>query len=223
MESAYIEILNTNKELRKELEEEISINKGSEKKIRSLIKEVEACHRTLSQQDFTIIAHEEEIISLKAEISSLKKRLRQVEKDVKLKDEASTVQDSRIIELEDKVSQLKARIRELVSKKILAINEEDMAQPNPIDAILGCRQTIATCLQGICAYMDGLPIYDDNGRQADIPNHVERLFNNITDNLLRINGHADFAHRDIARYQDIISNGNAQVQGLRDELANARN
>src|SRR5271170_603906 len=98
-----------------------------------------------------------------------------------------------------------------------------MVQPNSIDAILGCRQTIATCLQGIRAYMDGLPIYDDNGRQADIPNHVERLFNNITDNLLRINEHADFAHRDIARYQGIINNGNAQVQGLRDELANARN
>ena len=41
--------------------------------------------------------------------------------------------------------------------------------------------------------------------------------------MLRINGHADFAHRDIARYQGIINNGNAQVQGLRNELANARN
>src|SRR5271170_2135673 len=164
---AYIEILDTNKELRKELDEEISINKNSEKKIRSLIKEVETCYRSLTYQDSTIIAHEDEIISLKAEISSLKKRLRQIQQDVKLKDEASTVQDSRIIELEDKVSQLKARIRELVSKKILAINEEDMAQPNSIDTILGCRQTIATCLQGIRAYMDGLPIHDDNGRQAD--------------------------------------------------------
>src|SRR5271156_4199973 len=70
--------------------------------------------------------------------------------------------------------------------------------------------------------MDGLPTHDDNGRQADIPDHVERLFNNITDNLLRINGHADIAYRDIARYQNIINNGNAQVQGLRDELANDR-
>src|SRR5271170_3620752 len=200
MDPAYLEILDTNKELRKELDEEISVNKVSEKKIRSLIKEVEACHRTLSHQDSTIIAHEEEIISLKAEISSLKKHLRQVEKDVKLKDEASTVQDSQIIKLEDKVSQLKARIRELVSKKILAINEEDMAQPNPIDAILGCQQTIAICLQGIRLYIDGNQEHDDNAAPIAIPHHIERLFNNITDNLLRINGHADFAHWDIARY-----------------------
>src|SRR5271170_739622 len=155
MDPAYLEILDTNKELRKELEEEISINKDSEKKIRSLIKEVEACYRTLSQQDSTIIAHEEEIISLKAEILSLKKRLQQVKQDVKHKSTTSVAQDIHITRLEDKVDQLKSRIRELVSKKILAINEEDMAQPNPIDAILGCRQTIATCLQGIRAYMDG--------------------------------------------------------------------
>src|SRR5271170_6341226 len=220
---AYIEILDTNKELRKELDEEISINKNSEKKIRSLIKEVETCYRALTHQDSTIIAHEDEIISLKAEISSLKKRLRQIQQDVKLKDAASTIQDSQIIKLEDKVSQLKARIRELVSKKILAINEEDMAQPNPIDAILGCQQTIATSLQGIRLYIDGNQEHDDNAAPIAIPHHIERLFNNITDNLLRINGHADFAHRDITRYQGIINNRNAQVQGLRDELANARN
>src|SRR5277367_2310015 len=111
MEPAYIEILDTNKELRKELNEEISINKVSEKKIRSLIKEVEACHRILSQQDSTIIVYEDETISLNAEISSLKKCFRQIQRDMKLKDEASTIQNSRIIELEDKVNQLKARIK----------------------------------------------------------------------------------------------------------------
>ena len=91
---AYVQLLNTTQELRSELQDKISNNKASEKKIRSLIKEVETCYRSLTHQDSTIIAHEEEIISLKAEISSLKKRLRQVEKDVKLKDEASTIQDS---------------------------------------------------------------------------------------------------------------------------------
>src|SRR5271170_961754 len=169
MESAYIEILDTNKELRKELDEEISINKNSEKKIRSLIKEVETCYRSLTYQDSTIIAHEDEIISLKAEISSLKKCLRQVEQDVKHKGNTSVTQDIYIIRLEDKVDQLKSRIRELVSKKILAINDKDMAQPNPIDAILGYRQTIATCLQGIRTYMDGNQEHDDNAASIAIP------------------------------------------------------
>ena len=103
MDPAYLEILDNNKELRKKLNEEIFINKESEKKICSLIKEVEVCYRTIMHQDSTIIAHEEEIESLKAEILSLKKCFRQIQQDVKLKDEASTVQDSHIIELENKV------------------------------------------------------------------------------------------------------------------------
>ena len=48
MDLAYLEILDTNKELRKELDEEISINKDSEKKICLLIKDVEACYRSLT-------------------------------------------------------------------------------------------------------------------------------------------------------------------------------
>ena len=227
MDPAYIEILDTNKELRKELNEEISINKDSEKKIRSLIKEVEAYHRSLTHQDSTIIAHEEEIISLKAEIISLKKCLRQIQQDVKLKDEASSVQDSRIIELEDKVDQLKARISKLVSKKIPENKispEGDMAQAfNAINEILGSRQQIATYLQGIRVYLDGLSIHDDHERRADIPAHIGRLFNNITDNLDIIINREDIAHRDIRQYQAILDNTNAQVQDLKNELANARN
>ena len=33
---------------------------------------------------------------------------------------------------------------------------------NPIDAILGCRQTISTSLQGIQIYIDGNQEHDDN-------------------------------------------------------------
>ena len=53
MDPAYIEILDTNTELRKDLANEIANNKASEKKIYALIKEVEACYRTISQQDST--------------------------------------------------------------------------------------------------------------------------------------------------------------------------
>ena len=48
---AYSQLLDTNQELRDELQDEISINKSNEKKIRSLIKELEQCYRTISLQD----------------------------------------------------------------------------------------------------------------------------------------------------------------------------
>ena len=73
---AYSQLLDTNQELRDELQDEISINKSNEKKIRSLVKEVEQCYRTISLQDNTIIAHEKEIEELKCQITDLQKQLR---------------------------------------------------------------------------------------------------------------------------------------------------
>ena len=72
---AYSQLLDTNQELRDELQDEISINKSNEKKIRSLVKELEQCYRTISLQDNSIIAHEKEIKELKSEISNLRNSL----------------------------------------------------------------------------------------------------------------------------------------------------
>ena len=87
LEPAYIEILDTNKELRKELANEIADNDSREKKIASLNKELESCYNTISHYDSLIIAHEEEIASLKSEISSLKKRLYTALQDAHKKEE----------------------------------------------------------------------------------------------------------------------------------------
>jgi chromosome segregation ATPase len=113
LDPAYLQLLDTNQELRKELQDEISANSSNEKKIRSLAKELEQCYRTISLQDKTIIAHEDEIVELKSEISNLRKRLRKLQQNIGLKDEAGIAQDNRIIELENEVSRLKARIRAL--------------------------------------------------------------------------------------------------------------
>ena len=45
-DSAYSQLLDTNQELRSELQDEIFINKSNEKKIRSLVKELEQCYKT---------------------------------------------------------------------------------------------------------------------------------------------------------------------------------
>src|ERR1051325_11274864 len=97
MDPAYIEILDTNTELRKDLAEEIANNKASEKRICTLIKKVEACYRTISQQDSTILEHEEEIASLKSEIiSSLKRHLHTALQDVRQKEKHLISRDSQL-------------------------------------------------------------------------------------------------------------------------------
>src|SRR3990170_2849564 len=115
---AYSQLLDTNQELRNELRDEISINKSYEKKIQSLVKELEQCYRTISLQDNTIIVHEKVIEKFKSEISDLRKQLRILQQDKKFKDEVGSIQDGRIVELENKVERLKVRIRILIDKKI---------------------------------------------------------------------------------------------------------
>src|ERR1044072_6609559 len=90
---AYSQLLDTNQELRSELRDEISINKSYEKEIRSLVKELEQCYRTISLQDYTIIVHEKVIEKFKLEISDLRKQLRILQQYKKFKDEVGFIQD----------------------------------------------------------------------------------------------------------------------------------
>src|SRR5688572_1565650 len=117
MDPAYIEILDTNKELRKELEDEIAENKLKDKKLKTFTRELENYYRILSHQDSTILAHEDEIASLKSEIKSLKQHLYKALQDLRYKSNASTSQDIHILRLEDKVDQLKKRMKNLTDKK----------------------------------------------------------------------------------------------------------
>src|SRR5215216_4207040 len=145
---AYSQLLDTNQELRSELQDEISFNKSNEKKIRSLVKELEQCYKTISYQDSTILTHEEEIGKFKSEISDLRKQLRVLQQDKKFKDKIGSIQDDRIIELENKVGNLKARIGILIDKKI-SINALDMATANLIANVNRGLDQIENHIRGV--------------------------------------------------------------------------
>ena len=91
---AYSQLLDMNQELRNELQDEIFTNKSNEKKVCSLMKELEQCYQTISLQDNTIIVHEKEIEKLKSEISDLRKQLRILQQDKKFKEEIASIQNS---------------------------------------------------------------------------------------------------------------------------------
>src|ERR1043165_6891215 len=100
---AYIEILDTNKELCKELKDEIAENKLKDKKLKTLSWKLDRCYKTISQQDSIILAYEDEIESFKSKIKSLKQCLYRALQDLKHKGDASTAQDIYILRLKDKV------------------------------------------------------------------------------------------------------------------------
>src|SRR6185369_13461059 len=110
---AYLALLKSNRELRKELNSEASINQSNEKKICILIKELEQWNRTISFQDTTIIAHEKEIQELKSQVSDLEKRLRIALKDVDKKEGYILDLEQWLSTLEEEVIVLKKKIREL--------------------------------------------------------------------------------------------------------------
>jgi chromosome segregation ATPase len=152
LDPAYSQLLDTNQDFRNELRDEIFINKSNEKKIHSLVKELEECYRTISFQDNSIIAHEGEIVELKSQISDLQKQLRILQQDKKFKDEVGSIQDNQIIELKNKVECLKARIWILIDKKI-PIDNLDMATADLIGNINRGLNRIEDHIAGV-----GIPI-----------------------------------------------------------------
>src|SRR3954464_1813757 len=206
LDPAYSQLLDTNQELRSELRDEISINKSNEKKIQSLVKELEQCYRIISYQDSTILTHEEEIEKFKLEISDLRKQLRILQQDKKFKDEIGSIQDGQIIELESKVEHLKSRIRILIDKKI-SINALDMATANLItninrglDRIENHIKEAGTPLQNPFNILDGI---------RGSLNTIQATLQNIT------------AERD--QYQNILNDTNNWEQDLRNQLGDSRN
>jgi len=206
MDPAYSQLLDTNQELRSELRDEISINKNNEKKIRSLVKELEQCYRTISLQDNTIIAHEKEIEKFKSEISDLRKQLRVLQQDKKFKDEIGSVQDSRIIELESKVEHLKARIRILIDKKI-SINALDMATADLIGNINRGLDQIENHIRGAGTLLPN-PINILDGIRGSL-NTIRVTLQNVT------------TERD--QYQNILNKTNERERVLIQQLRNMKN
>ena len=203
---AYSQLLDTNQELRSELQDEIFINKGNEKKLRSLIKELEQCYRTISSQDNTIIAHEGEIVELKSQISNLRKQLRVLQQDKKFKDEVGSIQDGQIIELENKVGSLKARIQILIDKKI-SINALDMATANLIVNINRGLDRIENHIRGA-----GTPMQNP----ANVIDGIRGSLNTIRVTLQNITAERD-------QYQNLLNETNERERVLIQQLRDMRN
>lgn len=203
-EEAYNELLDTNKELRKELEDEITINDIYNKKLNTLTKELERCYRTISHQDSTILAHEEEIASLKSDIKSLKQRLYKALQDLRHKGNASTAQDIHILRLEDNVEQLKKRIREITNKKLSPNNSSPMAG----QALL---INIGTNIDLIERYIGGNIAIDP----------VVTL-NAIRLTLTQVREHMQRTTQDVINNHNNLTTANTQINNLRAEIARMR-
>src|SRR6266496_2305956 len=203
---AYSQLLDINQELCSELQDEIFINKSNEKKICSLVKELEQCYRTISSQDNTITAHEGKIVELKSQISNLRKQLRVLQQDKKFKDEVESIQDGRIIKLKNKIGSLKARIQILIDKKI-SINALDMATTNLIANINRGLERIENHIRGVSTPMQN---------PANIIDSIRGSLNTIRVTLQNITTERD-------QYQNLLNDSIWRVDDLKNQLNDSGN
>src|SRR5690348_10499977 len=83
IDPAFVQLAQSNIELREELNREVEINRVNEKKIRQLIRGLEKCEGELIRRSITITDQENKIDDLKIQISNLRKQLRSALKEIK--------------------------------------------------------------------------------------------------------------------------------------------
>ncbi|CAG8759956.1 2766_t:CDS:2, partial [Rhizophagus irregularis] len=88
VEQAYLDLLNSNFDLHKQLVQEETNNISNKEKIHKLTKEIEACERYISYLEKNLVSHEDEIDQLKAECQSTLVELGKYRDHLELKEEA---------------------------------------------------------------------------------------------------------------------------------------
>ncbi|GET50741.1 hypothetical protein GLOIN_2v1885507 [Rhizophagus irregularis DAOM 181602=DAOM 197198] len=199
VEQAYLDLLNSNFALRKELILEETNNISNKEKIRKLTKEIEACERYIFYLEKNLVSREDEIDQLKAECQSTLVELGKYRDHLELKEEALVAQDERIIQLEDTVDKLKKCIQELSLCKGKIEMDEDNELFNPILRILDRRRAVADCVSEIRLFFDR--------NRIPIPQDIDDVFNATTQSL-------DEIIRQAALMQEIGVDQLNQIEGL---------
>ncbi|GET59422.1 hypothetical protein GLOIN_2v1885507 [Rhizophagus irregularis DAOM 181602=DAOM 197198] len=199
VEQAYLDLLNSNFALRKELILEETNNISNKEKIHKLTKEIEACERYIFYLEKNLVSREDEIDQLKAECQSTLVELGKYRDHLELKEEALVAQDERIIQLEDTVDKLKKRIQELSLCKGKIEMDEDNELFNPILRILDRRRAVADCVSEIRLFFDR--------NRIPIPQDIDDVFNATTQSL-------DEIIRQAALMQEIGVDQLNQIEGL---------
>ncbi|GET58231.1 hypothetical protein GLOIN_2v1885507 [Rhizophagus irregularis DAOM 181602=DAOM 197198] len=199
VEQAYLDLLNSNFDLRKQLVQEETNNISNKEKIRKLTKEIEACERYIFYLEKNLVSREDEIDRLKAECQSTLVELGKYRDHLELKEEALVAQDERIIQLEDTVDKLKKRIQELSLCKGKIEMDEDNELFNPILRILDRRRAVADCVSEIRLFFDR--------NRIPIPQDIDDVFNATTQSL-------DEIIRQAALMQEIGVDQLNQIEGL---------
>ena len=169
MDKAYIKLIDSNQELRKQLLLEEIANFSNQKKIYKLEKDIEQCERYIRYLEKNLVFREDEVDQLKVEFQSILQELEKYKYHLELKEEALVAQDKRIINLEDTVNRLKAQ-----TYKVTASISDKMN--DPLSEILNRRRNLSDIFYEVRRFLD-------NQVGINIPQNIENILNASAGNL----------------------------------------
>src|SRR6266496_5423099 len=247
VEQAYLNLLDSNLELRIKLKQEEITTIRNKEKIRKLTNDLERCELYIKYLEKNLISHEEEIDRLKAEYRSTLHNLKKCQDHLELKEEALVAQDNRIILLEDTVEKLKSQILKIShsfgqdhQEKQLTLNfsyhaglllqETDCNSPffesskkkvNNSNKHSEERKNMAIpdILRNVGTALDRIERYINGDRSFDPRNTLNEIWISLTTVRDHMQRHAQNAINSLG----LLHTANERINNLMNDLANTRN
>src|SRR6266498_3868048 len=211
VEQAYLDLIDSNLELRIKLTQEETTTIRNKEKIRKLTNDLERCELYIKYLEKNLISHEEEIDRLKAEYRSTLHNLKKCQDHLELKEEALVAQDNRIILLEDTVEKLKSQILK-ISHFQNNSNKHSEEEERKNMAISDILRNVGTALDRIERYINGDTSFDPRN-----------TLNGIQISITTIQGHMQRHAQDAINSLGLLNTANGRINNLMNELANTRN
>jgi chromosome segregation ATPase len=216
LDPAFVQLAQTNIELREELNSEVEINHNNEKKICQLIRDLEKCEGELIRRSTTILDQEDEIQTLKNQISNLKKQLRSALKEIKANETVIDTKNNQIAGYEDDILRLKARIKELSSHKKISSNQIEMASsprsPRIQDVRYDSFQNLSRIIRDNISQFQTITLRNTITQALDGINHHYNQSQDEKRNLERqLQGSRNTSHTTIQNHQNTIHRLNDQL------------
>src|SRR6266542_5657029 len=155
VEQAYLDLIDSNLELRIKLTQEETTTIRNKEKIRKLTNDLERCELYIKYLEKNLISHEEEIDRLKAEYRSTLHNLKKCQDHLELKEEVLIAQDNRIILLEDTVEKLKSQILKISHFQNNSNKPSEEEEQRESMVLLELLRDIGTALDQVERYIGG--------------------------------------------------------------------
>lgn len=214
-DQAYLDLIDSNLDLRIKLAQETVETIKNKRKIHKLIKDLERCELYIKYLEKYLVPKEDEIKQLKIKCQSIQYELDKCHYHLDLKEEALVAQDERIIQLEDTIDKLKNQIIEISIFK----NYKETDQQSMTTIALNQIANIATALDRIERFIGG----DHSSNPINNLNLARTTLGNLRAQFLALGHQIDMDANTIVNLQNLLNNTTREVNNHLQHIANLRN